>query len=76
VRKIKIRRMYRMSVHPSFRNQMNYNSVGEIGTITSGINLNPQQPITANAGIDDTSKDIQSSIMCENMTFMCNESIY
>jgi hypothetical protein len=26
--------------------------------------------------MDDTSNDIQSSPMCENMTFMCNESIY
>jgi hypothetical protein len=51
-------------------------SVGEIGTMTSGINLNPQQPVTTNAGIDDTSKDMPSSLMCENLTSMCNESTY
>jgi hypothetical protein len=51
-------------------------SVGEVGTITSGINLNPQQPVTTNDGIDDTSKDIHSTPMCENLTSMCNESSY
>jgi hypothetical protein len=51
-------------------------SVGERGTISSGINLNPQQPVTANAEIGDTSKDSQSSTMCENRASMCKESIY
>jgi hypothetical protein len=51
-------------------------SVGEVGTIKSGINLNPQQPVTTNDGIDDTSKDIHSTPMCENLTYMCNESSY
>jgi hypothetical protein len=51
-------------------------SVQETGTITSGINLNPNQPVTKSEGIDDTSNDSQSSPMCENMTSMCNESIY
>jgi Reverse transcriptase (RNA-dependent DNA polymerase) len=46
------------------------------GTISAGINLNPQQPVTTNDGIDDTSKDSQSSHMCENQPSMCNESIY
>jgi hypothetical protein len=51
-------------------------SVKETGTITSGINLNPQQPVTSNDGIDNTSKDMPSSPMCENLTSMCNESTY
>jgi hypothetical protein len=51
-------------------------SVGERGTIPSGINLNPQQPVTANAEIGDTSKDSQRSPMCANSTSMCKESIY
>jgi hypothetical protein len=51
-------------------------SVGERGTISSGINLNPQQPVTANAEIGDTSKDSQRSTMCEKSASMCQESIY
>jgi hypothetical protein len=51
-------------------------SDGKAGTISAGINLNPPQPVTTNDGIDDTSKDIQRSTMCENKPSMCNESIY
>jgi transposase InsO family protein len=51
-------------------------SDGKAGTIEAGINLNPQQPVTANAGIDDTSKDIQRSTMCEERPSICTESIY
>jgi hypothetical protein len=58
-----------MSVRPSFRN--NYKLPMEKQEL-----LNPQQPITANAGIDDTSKDIQRSTMCEEIPSMCKESIY
>jgi hypothetical protein len=51
-------------------------SVGEIGPTQAGINLNPQQPVTANDEIADTSQDSQSSTMCENKVSMCNDSIY
>jgi hypothetical protein len=51
-------------------------SVGEIGTNTSGINLNPAQPVTTNDGIGATSQDIHMSPTCEKSTSMCNESTY
>jgi hypothetical protein len=51
-------------------------SDGKSGTFSAGINLNPQQPVTTNARIDDTSKDSQSSTMCEDIPSMCKESIY
>jgi Reverse transcriptase (RNA-dependent DNA polymerase) len=53
-------------------------SVGEMGTTQDdiNINLNPQQPVTAKNGIDDTSMDSQRSTMYENLASMCKESIY
>jgi hypothetical protein len=72
---IKIRRTYRMSMHSE---QDLKASEGYQGTISSGINLNPKQPVRENE-VGDTgmmSNDIQSSTMCENTTSMCIESIY
>jgi hypothetical protein len=64
-------------VRPSIRSEQELQaSDGKAGTISADINLNPQQPITDNAGIGDTSQDIQSSTMCDNTPSMCNESIY
>jgi hypothetical protein len=50
----------------------------ETGTITSGINLNPKQPVTEDKGIytGKMTNDSQSSTMCEYTTSMCIESIY
>jgi hypothetical protein len=53
-------------------------SAGQKGTMDSGINLNPKQPVTeTNVGnMGAMSNDSQSSSMCGKTTSMCCESIY